>query len=69
MLITLTGQRVKLRGYTFSLSALIFQAVNQSFCQVFNKKYNRVILYHQLQPMYKVSNLTFQAFLALCHSL
>ena len=51
MLITLTGQRVKLRGYTFSLSVLIFQAVNQSFCQVFNKKYNRVILYHQLWPM------------------
>ena len=51
MLITLTGQRVKLRGYTFSLGGLIFQAVNQSFCQVFNKKYNRVILYHQLWPM------------------
>ena len=48
MLVTLTGQRVKLRGYTFSLSKLIFQAVNQAFCQVFNKKYNRVILHHQL---------------------
>ena len=48
MLVTLTGQRVQLRGYTFSLSTLIFQAVNQSFCQVFNKKYNRVILHHQL---------------------
>ena len=53
MLVTLTGQRVKLRGYIFSLSTLIFQAVNQSFCQVFNKKHNKVILHHQLYGQWK----------------